>query len=170
MIKIIAAVSSNGIIGMDNKLPFHYPEDLKHFKEKTIDNIIIMGRLTYESIGRPLPKRRNIVITSGSIEGVEHHASLREAIDIAREPLKLLFATDAPTPEKDIWLIGGASIYEAGIELEMADEIHLTVTPDLIDVTKFKRVVKFPFINPIKWKIESIQPFPNSSLNYVIYK
>ncbi len=66
MIGIIAAVSINGVIGLkkENCLPFSYPEDMKHFRETTKDSIVVMGRNTFESIGRPLPKRENIVISS----------------------------------------------------------------------------------------------------------
>ena len=63
MISIIAAVSKNGVIGVDNKLPWNLPEDLKRFKELTTNNVVIMGRKTYESIGKPLPNRINIVVT-----------------------------------------------------------------------------------------------------------
>ena len=67
MIKIIAACSKNGVAGKDGKLPWNYSEDLAHFKKMTLNSTIIMGRKTYESIGKPLPHRKNVVITSTPI-------------------------------------------------------------------------------------------------------
>jgi dihydrofolate reductase len=111
---LIVAVARNGVIGREGALPWHLPEDLKHFKRTTSGHAIIMGRRTHESIGRPLPKRRNIVVTrSGStFEGCETAASLDEAISLARE-------TDACP-----FIIGGATLYEEA--LPFATEIHLT--------------------------------------------
>ena len=83
MISIIAAVSKNGVIGVDNKLPWNLPEDLKRFKELTTNNVVIMGRKTYESIGKPLPNRINIVITRNedfSVPGVLTAKSLQNGL------------------------------------------------------------------------------------------
>lgn len=111
---LIVAVARNGVIGRDGGLPWHLSEDLKHFKKTTLGHAILMGRKTHESIGRALPGRRNIVITSSDVafDGCETATSLREAIALAR-------ATD-PCP----FVIGGASVYEEAIPL--ATEIHLT--------------------------------------------
>jgi dihydrofolate reductase len=112
---LIVAVARNGVIGREGGLPWHVSEDLKHFKNTTSGHAIIMGRKTYESIGRPLPKRRNIVVTRQSdleIPGCERAQSLDEAIALAR--------TTDPCP----FIIGGASIYEEA--LPMATELHVT--------------------------------------------
>jgi dihydrofolate reductase len=158
MINIIAAVSSNGVVGLSdsNSLPFHYPEDLKHFKEKTINSTIIMGRKTFESIRRTLPKRRNIAISSNpenfqKSTGIDFFSNLSDAIN-----------SDS---SKNIWLIGGYSIWKEG--MNYADQIHLTITPDVIEE---KNIITFPWINPINFEIISITNFVNSNLKYVIYQ
>lgn len=139
MIGMIAAVTQNGVIGVENKLPFDYPADMKHFRTTTANSIVIMGRKTFEGIGRPLPKRRNIVIASSLIDDVEVFTSVDAAID---------FVKDDP---RDIWFIGGASIYEAG--MYFADKIVLTVTPDMETRTP---AVKFPWINPLNFKLRGV--------------
>jgi len=112
---LIVAVARNGVIGHQGGLPWHIPEDLKHFKKTTSGHAIIMGRKTYDSIGRPLPKRRNIVVTRQSnleLPGCDRAENLDEAIALAR--------TTDPCP----FIIGGASIYEEA--LSMATELHVT--------------------------------------------
>lgn len=139
MIGIIAATTFNGIIGVENKLPFNYPEDMGHFRKVTTNCIVIMGKNTFYSIGKPLPKRRNIVLTKSTIEDVETVGSLEEALQLCRND------------ERDIWLIGGASVYEEG--LKFADKILLTITPDIEE-----RIpnIKFPWINPSLFKLDYI--------------
>jgi dihydrofolate reductase len=142
MIRMIAAVSFNGVIGLENKLPFDYPADLKHFRASTLNSTIIMGRKTFEGIGRALPKRRNIVITSRPLDapGVETFSSIGDAIFEANG-----ISAAKPAHElQDIWLIGGASIYQAG--MVYAEEIHLTLTYDVIEGPN---PVRFPWINPL---------------------
>jgi len=112
---LIVAVARNGVIGHQGGLPWHISEDLKHFKKTTSGHAIIMGRKTYDSIGGPLPKRRNIVVTRQSdleLPGCDRAESLDEAIALAR--------TTDPCP----FIIGGASIYEEA--LPMATELHVT--------------------------------------------
>jgi dihydrofolate reductase len=112
---MIAAVARNGVIGKDGGLPWQISEDLRHFKKTTSGHAIIMGRKTHASIGRALPKRRNIVVTrepGASFEGCESASSLAGAIALAR--------TTDPCP----FIIGGASLYEEALPL--ATEIHLT--------------------------------------------
>ncbi|MGB5809152.1 MAG: dihydrofolate reductase [Polyangiales bacterium] len=111
---LIVAVSRNGVIGRDGALPWHVPEDLKHFKRTTSGHAIIMGRKTFESIGRPLPSRRNIVVstTVSAFDGCEAVESLDEAIALARTSDELPF------------VIGGARLYEEALPL--VTEIHLT--------------------------------------------
>ena len=118
---IIVAVSKNGVIGRDGDLPWHLSEDLKHFKRTTSGHAIIMGRKTHESIGRALPKRRNIVVTrsGASFEGCETASGLGEALTLAR--------TTDPCP----FVIGGASLYEEALPL--ATEIHLTTIDDEVE-------------------------------------
>ncbi|RMD88309.1 MAG: dihydrofolate reductase [Alphaproteobacteria bacterium] len=113
-LSIVVAVAENGVIGDHGRLPWHLPEDLRHFKTLTMGKPVIMGRRTFESIGRPLPGRRNIVVTRQrhwARNGVEIAHSFDEAL--AR-------AADAP----EIMIIGGAEIY--ALALPLADRIYLT--------------------------------------------
>jgi dihydrofolate reductase len=112
---LIVAISSNHQIGLNGKLPWDIPEDLLHFKRTTMGYPCIMGRNTYHDIGRPLPGRRCIVITSDEIDhpAVEVARSLDDAIALAKQD----------SPEK-IFVIGGAALYEQAIT--RADAIHLT--------------------------------------------
>jgi dihydrofolate reductase len=119
---LIAAVARNGVIGKGGGLPWHVSEDLKHFKTTTSGHVVIMGRKTYESIGRPLPKRRNIVVTrqaEAEFAGCEAAPSLDEAVALAR--------TTDPCP----FIIGGASLYEEA--LPIATELHLTTIDEDVE-------------------------------------
>jgi len=82
---MIAAMASNRVIGNQNQLPRHYPEDFKHFKELTNGKIVVMGRSTYLSIGKPLPNRRNIVLTSTAIEGLETFPSIDSLLETLKK-------------------------------------------------------------------------------------
>ena len=114
-LSLIAAVAANGVIGSDNALPWRLPEDLKRFKALTLGHPVIMGRKTYESIGRPLPGRRNIVVTRNAAyqtDGCEVVASLAAA----------LAACQGGSDE--IFVIGGAQIYAEALPL--AQRLYLT--------------------------------------------
>ena len=111
---MIAARARNGVIGHQNRMPWHLPEDLKHFRQQTMGHVVLLGRKTWESIGRPLPGRRMVVISRQSLtlpEGVELTASLDEAI-----------AHHAA--EDEIMVMGGAQIYEQA--WSRADRLLLT--------------------------------------------
>ena len=119
-VALIAAFAQNLVVGINNSLPWHLPEDLKYFKRTTSGKAIIMGRKTYESIGRPLPNRTNIVVSRNatfSAEGVVVVASLEAAIKHA-EDVNTINGVD------DVMIIGGAAIYEASLPL--ADRLYLT--------------------------------------------
>jgi dihydrofolate reductase len=148
MIKIIAAVSQDGVIGKKstNSIPWNYPEDMKHFRESTKDSIVIMGKQTFLSMGRPLPKRINIVISSTleNVEGVHIVDSMGKAITLAK------------TFDKEIWIIGGSSIYKEGMNL--ADEIVLTLIPERVSKDNDKEdLVLFPQINKSLFKNKSMK-------------
>ena len=116
-VSLIAALSENRVIGKGNSLPWHIPEDLKHFKEVTSGHPVIMGRKTFESIGRLLPKRLNIVISrdkSYVVEGATMAHSLEEAIAIA-----------CNYDKKEIFVIGGEQIFVQSIN--RADRLYLTI-------------------------------------------
>uniref|UniRef100_UPI0035AF8D57 dihydrofolate reductase n=1 Tax=Aquipseudomonas alcaligenes TaxID=43263 RepID=UPI0035AF8D57 len=117
---LIAALADNRVIGRDNQLPWHLPADLKHFKAKTLGKPIIMGRKTWDSLGRPLPGRLNLVVSRQAglqLEGAEVFAGLDEAIARA----------DAWAREQgvdELMLIGGAQLYEQA--LARAERLYLT--------------------------------------------
>ena len=115
IISLICAASQNGVIGVDNRLPWRLPADLKRFKALTMGHHIVMGRKTHESIGRPLPGRTNIVVTRQQnypAEGCLVASSLAKAIELGQA-------------DQEIFIIGGAIIYRQA--LEFADRIYLTV-------------------------------------------
>jgi dihydrofolate reductase len=116
---MIYAVSPEGVIGLDNRIPWRHPGDARRFKRVTLGTTVVMGKKTLESMGRALPGRRNIVVSSGPVDvpGVEHASSLDEAFERAGH--------------SDVWLIGGARIYEQG--MTYVDVIDVTYVPDRID-------------------------------------
>jgi dihydrofolate reductase len=125
---IIVAVSPERVIGVGGKIPWHYPADLKRFKRLTMGGTIIMGRRTWESIGsKPLPGRRNVVITRGEVSGADRFSTLEEA---------LATCTGA------VWFIGGAKLYEEA--MRHSDFIDVTCVPDHVDAPD---AVRFPPID-----------------------
>lgn len=137
MIILIAAVARNGVIGVDGELPWSIPADLRRFKRLTLGNAVIMGRATFESIGRPLPDRTNIVLTRNPAyrpDGVEVANSVPAAIAIAEE----LGGTD-------IFIIGGGGVYNQF--LEHVDRMELT----LVDAEP-QGDVRFPKWDPDDWR------------------
>jgi dihydrofolate reductase len=117
---LIFAVAQNGVIGRDNDLPWRLPEDLRHFKAVTMGKPIIMGRKTYDSIGRPLPGRSNIVVTRNPLfqaEGVSVVTSLNDALELAGR-------VAATTGADEAVVMGGAQIYRAALPL--ADRLYIT--------------------------------------------
>ena len=138
MISIIAAIGKNRELGKNNKLLWHIPEDFKKFKQLTSGHIVIMGRKTFESIGKPLPNRINIIVTrnrSWTPLGCTVCYSLEEAINLAKKKIN------------EIFIIGGAEIYKQGIQY--ADKLYLTLVnqeyPEadafFPDYSEFKRKV-----------------------------
>ncbi len=118
-ISLIAAIGKNRELGRDNKLLFQIPEDMKFFKEKTTGHAVIMGRKTFDSIGRPLPNRTNIIISrTPSSEllasNVKTAGSIEEALEIAKE-----------FEEHEVFIIGGEQIYK--LAMPFADKLYLTV-------------------------------------------
>jgi dihydrofolate reductase len=114
LVTLIVAVADNGVIGRDNALPWHLPEDLKRFKRLTMGKPMIMGRKTFESIGKPLPGRLNIVVTRDT-------NYQREGVEVVHDTDRaLLAAADAP----EVTVIGGAELFR--LFLPRAGRIHLT--------------------------------------------
>lgn len=133
-VSLIAAVATNGVIGRDGRMPWHLPEDLKRFKALTMGHAIVMGRKTFDSIGRLLPGRRTIIITrqrNYRVEGAEVVNSLDDAIALARD-------------DDEVFVIGGGEIYAQALPL--ATRLHLTE----IDATA-EGDVRFPAIQKAQW-------------------
>ena len=133
-LSIIVAMSSNRVIGVNNTLPWHLSEDLKHFKFLTVGHTIIMGRKTYDSIGQALPNRRNIVISRNieiSCEGAEVVHSIENAFSISKN-------------DGEVFVIGGSNIYEQALHL--VDHLYIT------EIKKsFLGDAFFPEINKSIW-------------------
>ena len=136
MITLVVAMGLNREIGIDNLLPWHLPKDLKHFKEITSNHPIIMGRKTFESIGKPLPNRTNIVVSRKKDwfeEGILIVGSLKEALKFAQKI------------DEDIFIIGGGNIFEQ--TMDIADKLEVTEIKTIIDADTF-----FPEIDEKIWK------------------
>jgi dihydrofolate reductase len=122
---MIVAVAENNIIGRDNDLPWHLPHDLKYFKATTMGKPIVMGRKTYESIGRPLPGRPNIVITRNPDWQVEaRHAEAVTIVSTVDEALAAAERLAVQAGGEEVMVIGGAEIYR--MLFEVADRLYLT--------------------------------------------
>lgn len=141
MISVIVAVAENGVIGDKNALLWHISEDLRHFKAVTSGHAVIMGRKTYESLGRPLPNRKNVVITRQDIdiEGCHVAHSLREAMDMV-------------TDDDEMFIIGGAQVYAEAMPL--ADKFYLTRVHH-----PYEGDTLFPQWNEQEWQLVSRENF-----------
>lgn len=147
MISIIAAVDEQWGLGKDNQLLCHLPADLKHFKRLTLGKSILMGRKTFESIGKPLPQRRNIVLSHQYLENtdVECVDSLTSALDLVKE-------------EPELMVIGGATIFQQ--VLSITDQIYLTVIHH-----QFIADVFFPSLSKVEWSCIDSTFYPNDEKN-----
>lgn len=140
IISLIAAVTENHVIGKDNDLPWHLPDDMKFFMETTKGHHVIMGRKNYDSLPvkyRPLPNRHNIVVTrqkNFTAPGCDIVNSLEEAIAISRK-----------ADEQEVFIIGGAEIFNQSMNL--ADRLYITEIKTTLDGDTF-----FPVINKNEWK------------------
>ena len=153
MITTIVAKAENNIIGNNNELIWHLPNDLKRFKALTSGHPIIMGRKTFESIGRALPNRTNIVITRNSdwsFEGVLVVNSLEEAIKKAKEI------------DEHIFIIGGGNIYEQALDISDALEVTEVHHP-------FEGDTQFPEISSSEWQEVAREPFPIDEKHFYEY-
>ncbi|MHC5112975.1 MAG: dihydrofolate reductase [Planctomycetota bacterium] len=138
---IIAAMSENRVIGRDGGIPWHLPEDLKRFKRLTTGHAVIMGRRTYESIGRPLPNRRCIVLTRRDgydASGAEVVRSFDEALDLAAE-------------EEMVYVAGGSEVY--AMALPFADRLELTFVDGEVEGDTY-----FPEVDLSQWRLVAETP------------
>jgi dihydrofolate reductase len=157
ILSAVVVVDENNGIGKNNQLLVHFPADLKHFKKITSGHTIIMGRKTYESMGKALPNRRNIVISRNKgyqLSDAEITHSLENAIDLA-------------SAESEIFIIGGAEIFKQALPL--LNKIYLTRIYKSFEADTF-----FPQINPTEWAEEEREehqadektPFAFAFINY----
>ncbi len=154
---IIAAMSSNYVIGYKNSIPWFIKGELKRFRDITIDNNVVMGRKTFESIGKPLDKRNNIILSSNKFftpGGTKTVSSFENALS----------ACDS---KKDTYIIGGSSIYE--LAMNVSNEMMLTLISKSFTGDTF-----FPKFNKSEWKLisetrnyDSVNKFCYSYLNYI---
>ncbi|WHY32774.1 dihydrofolate reductase [Cytobacillus firmus] len=159
MISLMWAMDENRVIGRDNKLPWHLPEDLKFFKRTTMGHPIAMGRKTWDSIGRPLPGRENIVITrnnSFSCDGCTVVHTVEELLNYSGDR------------EDEIFVIGGAEIFKA--ILPAADRLYLTMIYD-----EFEGDTYFPELDMSEWDLLSREKGTRDEKNpydfeFLIYK
>jgi len=122
-LRAIAAMSLNRVIGKDGKIPWHIPEDFQWFKKATTGQAVLMGRKTYESLGRPLPNRRNLVVTRAKDLG---------------EGIEIVPSLETFRPEDyacDVWVIGGAEIYRQ--MLGKCDDLYLSIIPRVVEGDTF---------------------------------
>ena len=160
-INIIVAYSRNNIIGHLGHMPWNIPSDLAYFKETTMGAPIIMGRVTWDSLGRPLPGRLNIVISRNSDYspvGAEAVTSLQSAIELAKQH----------APEQDIFIIGGAQIYAQALEEGLVDQVYATEIHDTLEGD-----ASFPELDMTIWEEISRKPQPidnNYDFDFVIYQ
>ena len=151
-LSLIVAMAENRAIGVDNRLPWHLPADLKHFRALTMGHPIIMGRKTFDSIGRILPGRRNIVVTRNrdyARENVEMVHSLDEALDRCKE-------------ESEVFVIGGAHLYDDAIH--RVDRIYLTLVHTTVEGDVF-----FAALDPSCWREVDRVPHPADPHNAHAY-
>ena len=147
-LSLIVAAAENGVIGSNNALPWHLPEDLKYFKRTTMGKPIVMGRKTWESIGKPLPGRTNIVVSRNceyQAEGARVVQNLDEALALA-EQVGLIDGSE------ELLVIGGATLYEQA--LPRADRLYLTRVHADVDGDTF-----LPEIDWSQWREQGRDPF-----------
>lgn len=148
-VTLVVARASNGVIGRDNAMPWHLPEDLRHFKATTMGHAIVMGRKTFESIGRALPGRRTIVVTRDARwrhPGCERAGSLPEAIALAAQP-----GADPSIATDEVFVVGGGQVYREALPLArraIVTEIELDAEGD----------AHFPTLAPPEWTLRDSQP------------
>ncbi len=151
MIAFIAAVARNGVIGKNQDLPWRIPEDWAYFKKMTMGKTMLMGRKTFESLGKPLPGRKHLVITRQTDypapPGVEVYQTIADAL--------------AAHPHEDIFVIGGGEIFRE--MLPLADTLYITHIDQDYDGDTF-----FPPIDPKIWK--EISRDPKDGYSFVVYK
>lgn len=159
---IIVAADEHGCIGKNNEMPWHYPSDLKWFKSITTGHTVVMGRKTYESIGRLLPNRRNVIITRKNNLGYLKTSGLTEAA-VVQDWSTCSHLVDRPSLQK-CFVIGGSQIYEQALKNWDVKSIYLTQVPGNYDGDTY-----FPIwpLSAYGWKVaENFDVFPQDGLKF----
>lgn len=154
MVTIIAAIAKNNALGKNNDLIWHLPADLKRFKKVTTGHYILMGRNTFESIGKPLPNRTTVIITRKTdyfVDGCLIANSIEDAIDLVEG-------------DNEIFVIGGAQIYKQVLAKELADKLDITIVHQ-----EFEADVFFPEIDLKIWKEVAREDFKADEKNKYNY-
>ena len=165
---LIVAIADNNAIGRKNALLWNLPGDMKYFREKTTGNVVIMGWMTYQSIGRPLPKRQNVVISLFPWPEAPTSVTVVESLDAAFEAAEVLADRTEEKAEK-AFVIGGAYTYAQAMDI--VDTMYITHVHDAPgDADAF-----FPAIDPEIWREDSrsdVQVDPATGINYefVVYR
>lgn len=149
---IIVARADNRVIGRDNQLIWKMPNDLKFFKEKTSGHFVIMGRKSFESLGKPLPNRLNIIITRNTayaVEGAFVVHSLQEALKLAENQ-----------KQKEVFILGGGEIYKQAFEKSLVDKMYITEIKD-----SFEGDTYFPEYKRDEWQETNREEFQADHLN-----
>lgn len=153
ILSIISAIGKNNEIGKSNTLLWNLPADMKHFKETTSGHSVIMGQKTFESIGRPLPNRRNIILTKDKLfktDGIEIVYSTEELLDLLEK---------TENKDSECFIIGGGQIYKLFIDI--ADRLYIThVDENFPEADTF-----FPEIDITKWEKISEEKYPSDEKN-----
>lgn len=148
----IVACAENRAIGKDNQLIWHMPNDLKFFKTTTSGHYVLMGRKSYESMGKPLPNRLNVIITRNkeyAVEGALVVHSLEEALKLAAEQ-----------QQQEVFILGGGEIYRQALDKKLVDRIYLTEIKESFEADTF-----FPELDKSKWKETQREEFQADHLN-----
>ena len=140
-VKLICAISKNNVIGIENKLPWNISEDLKRFKELTSNNWIVMGRKTFDSIGRPLPNRKNIVLSKNKNLKID-------SVEVFNSPKEVIESYKNNSHGKDLYIIGGTYIYD--LFLEYCDYLFITYVDK-----EYLGDAFFPKVDWNEWKLIS---------------
>ena len=162
MISIIVARDKARVIGKSNDLPWNIPADMKHFRELTTGNVVVMGRATYESIGRALPNRKNVVITGKLDFQDEENLFFVNNYDEA-----IVFASQIASEDNcDVYVIGGSAVYAEAINDPRVERLVVTLINNEFDGDRF-----FPFTSPKDWElVEFEKHIPSNSNDQDLYE
>ena len=167
MLSLIVAVAQNNAIGRNNELLWHISEDLKYFKSTTTGHPVIMGRKTYESIGRPLPGRRNIVVTRGTIETPEIKNTQTTSFEVANNLSEIISV--AKNSENEFFVMGGGELYKQ--TFNSADKLYITkIYAEAEGADTF-----FPEVLEQDWEIDTqmermTEEENNIDFQFIVYK